>query len=189
MLGQRFLYPLQRLFQSSANTLRFAAVAQTPEFHLHIPHHSLHHLLKGLVLRRIDAKAAAVAGDGQEVGVDFAAHASPFTPPHLHAEILFPDDHALDPHLDAHFLGGGLRAGHEDDLAMDGTEGRPFEDGDAMTGKACRYNAHAVDKDRKVLGPDGHRLQHTPPDLVRIEGATQARQNHASAVAALTIRG
>jgi hypothetical protein len=78
---------------------------------MNLVHHALHDLHEGVVLRGVDNKTRAVAGDGQKVGMDFAANSGGDFAPSFRAKQLAPDSHLLyfdfDPKLVKGRSGGG----------------------------------------------------------------------------------
>ena len=80
-------------------------------------HYALHDLHKGAVLGGVDDKAGAVAGNRQEVGVDFTANSGRDFAPGFRAEQITPDRYLLHFDFDAQLLDGKRGSGQDDDFA------------------------------------------------------------------------
>src|SRR5262249_59311161 len=80
-------------------------------------HDALHDLHEGAVFSGVDDKAGPVAGNRQEIGVDFAANSSSDLAPSFRAEQIAPDRNLLHFDFDPKLLKGRRGGGEDDNFA------------------------------------------------------------------------
>lgn len=78
---------------------------------MNLVHHALHDLHEGVVLRGVDNKARAVAGDRQKVGMDFTANPRGDFTPGFRAKKVTPNSDLLYFDFDPKLVNAGSGSG------------------------------------------------------------------------------
>src|SRR5919106_1325278 len=150
-------------------------------------HYTVHRLSEGTVFGRVDDKAAAVTGNGEEVRMNLAANSGGCPAPGFCSKEVALNRNLLDFDFDSKvFEGrGGSRKDHN--LTRNWTEFGSFQERNPMAGETLRVDLLPVEKDGKM-----GRLERNPFDNLsfHVFGQklfVQTEERHRSAVSPLDI--